>query len=164
MKCQEQCMGYRTGWITSELFDLWFTHHFLPYAPGARPLLLLLDGHSAHYNLYVIRKAAEEKVIIFCLPPHSSHESQPLDKGPFGPLKLNWRHVCQNFLSKNPGKVVTRFTFSHLFNEAWSSAMNMKNMQAGFRCTGIYPLNRLMFMMSIQTAVVVLVIKICTIL
>ena len=110
-------------------------------------MLQLLDHYcsfSPHYNPHVIRKAAEEKVIIFCLPSHSSYESQPLDKGPFGPLKLNWRHICQNFLSKNPGKVVTRFTFSHLFNEAWSSAMNMKNTQAGFRCTGIYPLNRLM--------------------
>ena len=131
-----------SGWMTSELFDLWFVHHFLPHAPSARPLLLLLDGHSSHYNPAVIRKAAEEKVIMFCLPPHSSHESQPLDIGPFGPLKASWREVCQQFLAKNPGKVVTRFTFSKLFNEAWCSAMNMKNVVAGFRYTGIYPLNR----------------------
>ena len=35
-----------SGWITSELFDLWFVHHFLPRAPAARPLLLLRDGQS----------------------------------------------------------------------------------------------------------------------
>ena len=50
-------------------------------SPAARPLLLLLDGHFSHYNPAVIRKAAQEKVILFCLPPHSSHETQPLDKG-----------------------------------------------------------------------------------
>ena len=83
-----------SGWITSELFDLWFINHFLPHAPSTRTLLLLLDGHSSHYNPTVIKKAAEEKVIIFCLPPHSSHLSQPLDKGPFGPLKCMWREVC----------------------------------------------------------------------
>ena len=32
------------GWITQELFELWFFHHFLPHLPSARPLLLLLDG------------------------------------------------------------------------------------------------------------------------
>ena len=51
-----------SGWINSELFELWFMHHFLPHAPAARPLLLLLDGHSSHYNPAVIRKAAEEKL------------------------------------------------------------------------------------------------------
>ncbi len=131
-----------SGWINSELFDNWFLHHFLPHAPSVRPLLLLMDGHSSHYNPAVIRKAAEEKVILFCLPPHSSHETQPLDKGPFGPLKVAWKESCQKFLSKNPGKFVTRFTFSKIFNEAWCYSMSMKNVQAGFRCTGIYPLNR----------------------
>ena len=31
-----------TGWINSELFELWFSHHFLPHALSACPLLLLL--------------------------------------------------------------------------------------------------------------------------
>ena len=114
-------------WINSELFDLWFVHHFLPHAPTVRPILLLLDGHSSHYNSSVINKAAEEKVITFGLPPHSSYETQPLNKGPFGPLKSSWRQVCQKFLVDNLGKVVTRFTFSKLFSEAWACAMTMKN-------------------------------------
>ena len=37
-----------SGWMDGDLFELWFTHHFLPYAPPTRPLLLLLDGHSSH--------------------------------------------------------------------------------------------------------------------
>ena len=99
----------------------------------------MLDGHSSHYNPSVISKAAEEK-IIFCLPPHSSHETQPLDKGPFGPLKIAWKDVCHKFLADNPGKVVTRFTLSKLFHESWTRAMTLSNVQVGFRCTGIYPL------------------------
>lgn len=35
-----------SGWITSELFDLRFVHHFLSHAPAAHPLLLLLDGST----------------------------------------------------------------------------------------------------------------------
>ena len=78
---------------------------FLPHAPAARPPLLMLDGHSSHYNPSVISEAAEEKIIIFCLPPHSSHETQPLDKGPFGPLKIAWKDVCHKFLADNLGKL-----------------------------------------------------------
>ena len=108
------------------MFDLWFVHHFLPHASTVRPILLLLDGHSSHYNPSVINKAAKEKLIIFCLPPHSSHETQPLDKGPFGLLKSSWRQVCRKCLVDNPGKVVTRFTFLKLFSEAWACTMTIK--------------------------------------
>ena len=55
-----------SGWMESEIFHQWFTHHFLVHAPPVRPLLLLLDGHSMHYNPGFITKAAYEKVIVFC--------------------------------------------------------------------------------------------------
>ena len=61
------------GWIDTELFEDWFFHHFLVYAPPVRPLLLMLDGHSSHYSPSFISKAAEEKIIVFCLPPNSTH-------------------------------------------------------------------------------------------
>ena len=38
--------------------------------------------------------------------------------------------------------MASKFTFSKLFHEAWTRAMTLSNVQAGFRCTGIYPLDR----------------------
>lgn len=132
----------KNGWIDSELFDQWFCEHFLRYAPPTRPVLLLLDGHSTHYNPVTIERAAEEKVIMFCLPPHSSHKTQPLDKGCFGPLKQYWRQECHSFITRNPGRVITRYDFSQLFSNAWSKAMTITNVVSGFKTTGIYPLDR----------------------
>ena len=131
------------GWIDSELFNLWFSHHFLAHAPPARPLLLLLDGHSSHYNPTTINTAAEEGVVVFCLPPHTSHITQPLDKGCFGPLKSYWREECHRYLTKHPGKVVSRFSFNQIFSQAWYRGMTMQNIHviAGFHRTGIHPLN-----------------------
>ena len=129
------------GWIDAELFDLWFKHQFLAYAPPTRPLLLLLDGHSSHYNPSTINTAADEEVIIFCLPPHTTHLTQPLDKGCFSPLKSIWKEECHRYMTANPGKVVTRFEFCQLFSHAWFRGMTMENIISGFRCTGIYPFN-----------------------
>ena len=36
------------GWVDMHLFKEWFSNHFLKYAVGSRPHLLLLDGHSSH--------------------------------------------------------------------------------------------------------------------
>ena len=135
-----------SGWITSELFDLRFVHHFLSHAPAAHPLLLLLDGHSLHYNPSVISKAAEEKVIIFCLPHHSSHETHPLDKGPFSPLNLLGKRCVRSFWLTILGSLLQGSCFPIVW---WSmDAFNdFKNVQAGF-----YPLKRDMIVPLVKEA------------
>ena len=75
------------GWMDSDLFDQWFTQHFLAYAPPTRPMLLSLVCHSSCYQPAVIKNAAEEHVVIFCLPPHTTHLTQPLDSICYGVLR-----------------------------------------------------------------------------
>jgi len=48
-------------------------------------VILLLDGYSSHSELGTIELAIE-KDVIFCLPPHTTHRSQPLDSCVFGPV------------------------------------------------------------------------------
>ena len=131
-----------TGWMDGELFHEWFHCHFLQYAPAGRPLLLLLDGHSSHYKLEFIREASTQGVIVFCLPPNTTHVCQPLDVSPFNALKVHWDNVCDKFMSTNPGKIVTLYQFSSLFHEAWKKAMVPETIIPGFKVAGVYPLNR----------------------
>ena len=131
----------QNGWIDRTLFCDWMFEHFLAFAPPARPLLLLLDGHSSHYCPEVIKACAEEEVIIMALPPNTTHIIQPLDRGCFSPLKSQWKRVIQSYVSKNH-KAITRYEFSSLFAEAWYSSMTAKNIQAGFKISGVFPFNR----------------------
>ena len=125
------------GWMDEELLEFWFKNHFLMLVPSCRPILFMMDGHLTHFEPSVICMAAKEEVILFCLQPHSTHLTQPLDKGCFGPLKAAWKEVCHDYLTRNPGKVVTRYNFSELFGKAWTTcSMNMINVIAGFRTTG----------------------------
>ena len=131
-----------SGWMSRDLFFHWFTKHFLLYAPQVRPLLLLLDGHSTHYCPDTINMAAQNQVIIFTLPPHTTHVMQPLDRGCFAPLKVSWRQICHQFIAKNPGKTVSQYDFCRLFSQAWSKAFSIENIVSSFRVTGVYPLDR----------------------
>ena len=132
----------KNGWIDSELFQEWFTNHFLLHIPPQRPILLLLDGHSSHYQPQLIRTAATNQIILFCLPPHTTHLCQPLDRSCFSPLKKAYNNECHLYMSCNPGKAVNRFNFTEIFSRAWTKAMTPANIVAVFRSTGIYPLNR----------------------
>ena len=136
------CYGLNNnGWVNSELFEAWLLEHFLQHAVSACPLLLLLDGHSMHYQPQLLCVAKENDVIMLCLPPHTTYEGQPLDCGVFGPLKTHWLHVCHTYLQQNPGQVITRFQFSTLFLQAWSAAVSPANIIAGFHTCGVYPFN-----------------------
>ncbi len=131
-----------SGWIDPELFATWFSNHFLQHAVTSRPLLLMLDGHSSHYTLDLIQSAKDNDVVIFCLPPHTTADSQPLDTSCFGPLKAYWSEACRKYMFKNPGRVVSKFQFSQLFSGAWSKGMSISNITMGSRNTGIYLFSR----------------------
>ena len=126
----------RHGFVQNVVLD-----HFLKHAVSIRPLLLLLDGHSSHYNPEAIRLARDNDVIIFTLVPHTTHMMQPLDKAVFGPLKVHWRQACHNYLQSNPSKVITKYNVSALLNTAWMKTMTPQTIVNGFRSCGVYPFN-----------------------
>ncbi|RPB00189.1 hypothetical protein L873DRAFT_1681530, partial [Choiromyces venosus 120613-1] len=48
--------------------------------------LLLIDGHTSHFNWKFINFCLNNKILPLCLPAHSTHLLQPLDVRPFGSL------------------------------------------------------------------------------
>ena len=139
------------GWVDTELFRGWLTDHFLEHAVGARPLLILLDGHSSHCQPNLVRFAREHDIILFCLPPHTTHESQPLDASVFKPLKQNWQDACHEYVQTHPGKAVTKYQFSELLHKAWDKTMTTAVICSGFRRCGVYPFNPQAIDCSIST-------------
>ena len=129
------------GWVDTQLFKGWLTDHFLQFAVSARPLLLLLDGHSFHFQPELIQYAKDHNIIVFYLPPHTTHESQPLDASVFRSLKQHWQDVSHSYMQSNPGKLITKYNFSPLLNQAWSKTMTPSTICSGFRRCGVYPFN-----------------------
>ena len=98
-------------------------------------------GTHPTLNPATLIRAAEGDVVLFCLPPNTTHRTHPLDKGCFGPLKSFWKEECHTFLAANRGKVISRFQFSEIFGRAWQKGMTAANIRAGFKTTGICPFN-----------------------
>ena len=132
------------GWTDQEMFFFWMTELFVKHIPPAHPVLLLVDGHSSRYEPDTIRAAAEQGVIVFCLPPHCTHLAQPLDISFFRPLKVYRSEACHTLMQgkkKNPGSVITKYQFLTLFSKAWYKAIQPQHLIAGFKKCGIYPYN-----------------------
>ena len=123
------------------MFKHWLKDHFLKYSVSSRPLLLLLDGHSLHYEPASVEFARKSGVILFCLPPHTTQDSQPLVCTVFGLLKRHWSDVGYEFQQHHPGMVISKLNFPGLFAMAWLQALTPANIIAGFQKCGVHPFN-----------------------
>ena len=129
-----------TGWISTELFYGWIANHFAKHV-SVRPIVLLVDGHSSHIDLHTSTFCKENRILLYCLPPHSSHLTQPLDVSFFKPLKSAWGKACSSYCVTNPGFQVTKHEFAQVFREAWVSSTRMSTIVSGFREAGLCPFN-----------------------
>jgi len=128
------------GWISSDLFFQWF-EFFLANIPPTRPMLLIMDGHGSHISIELIELARSKDIYLLCLPSHTTHVLQPLDVGVFKSFKSNFSKACSKYLAANPGRVITSDKLASLVAEAWPLSLTPLYILAGFKKTGIYPIN-----------------------
>jgi hypothetical protein len=100
--------------------------------------LLIYDGHGSHVTGSFLSHCLKHDIQVVLLLPHTSHLLQPLDVGVFSPLK--------HYLSRNLDKLVRtgiakveKCEWVECFAKARPLALTSKNIQSGFKATGIYP-------------------------
>jgi hypothetical protein len=98
--------------------------------------LLVLDGHESHNSVAFQEYCTEHKIKVLCLPPYSSHLTQPADIGLFQPLKKAYGHQVDNFIKSNI-TYIDKASFLVGFQRAFKEAIISKNAKAGFRSAGL---------------------------
>lgn len=132
-------MNKKSSYINSDLFLKWFNEVFLRHK-NPRRTLLVLDGHSSHSNnIHLLEVAKENDVILLCLPSHTTHALQPLDRCFFGPLKVYFAQEAKSWMVRNKDKKLTRYDVSKLIGIAWGKAATIPNGISALKSCGIYP-------------------------
>lgn len=134
-------MNQKSAYINAEIFKKWLEEHFLPRKP-AGTALLILDGHTSHtHSVEVLEFCEVNEIVLLCLPSHTTHFLQPLDRSFFKSLKSNYYSECNRFMKINPSRKITRYQFGKLLGDSWSKSATVQNGISGFRATGISPFN-----------------------
>ena len=76
------------------------------------------------------------------LEPHTSHWGQPLDKNPLSAFKDAFNEGMPKFNRRVGGRGIQKSEFFPVFNLACEKSMTTKNIKAGYKRTGIWPVNR----------------------
>lgn len=102
---------------------------------------VILDGHDTHVTLEVIQHAHTNKIVIACLPPHTTHVLQPLDLGLNGPLKIALREEAYTYEFET-GRAIDKMLALLVISRTFNCMFTKNNIQSAFRRSGIWPLNR----------------------
>ena len=169
------CTG--SGFITSEAFFQWmeeFVRHLDQHVrrgDASRPQLLIMDQFSGHDSVDIREYALQHHILLYALPPHTTHILQPVDVGLFGPMKkayrcaernLTYQRLLEREVKRRAGEEQhqdeeeeraicsrktppERFTGIYdiplIFKPAVLKSFTPANIEAAFRSTGIYPFN-----------------------
>ena len=157
--CEDRCCSSgsrynrtKSGWIEASCFTDWFRSTFLPHAmnlPGKK--VLIGDNLSSHFTDEVLELCNDNNIVFLCLPPNSTHLTQPLDVSFFRPLKTAWRSVLLDWKMKNPKQSslkkeifpqLMQITLEKMNSSGTHSPQAINHdLKSGFEATGIFPLN-----------------------
>ena len=134
---------FPNGWTDQELGTKWLEKDFEPET-AARNIsggyrLLILDGHNSHCTLHFCQFAEKHRIIILCLPSHTTHALQPCDVAVFSPLASLWKAEVNAASRKNTP--IDKHNFLSHYHAARTQAFQPETIQAAFRKTVIYPFN-----------------------
>ncbi|KAF2905469.1 hypothetical protein ILUMI_00702 [Ignelater luminosus] len=83
--------------------------HFEKFAnpPQERPISLILDNHVSHINLEVINHTQSCRIHLLSLAPHSSQNTQPLDRIFLKPFKTFYDETADDWTAFHPGQTLS---------------------------------------------------------
>ena len=136
------------GWIDKRLFYN-YGKKLIEYLRSVDELgpeknnILLMDSHNSHtFNFQFIKLMNTNNIHVLALPAHTTHCLQPLDDVPFANFKGSWYEGVRQYVRSSGAKKLSKAEFFNVFSPAWVKAITVNQIKAGFRNTGVWPVDR----------------------
>lgn len=83
------------GWTNDHLGFEWFRKTFVLQAKARLDdpdeyILLVFDGHDSHVTDALVEYGYKNRIVLYSLPPHTTHKLQPLDALVFVAVQRLW--------------------------------------------------------------------------
>ena len=132
-----------SGWMTSPAFFEFVANAFHPWLIKNKiklPVIFFVDGHKTHQTLQLAQFCEDHQIILYLLPPNTTHLLQPADVSAFKPLKSYWKTEVHEFQRLNPNEVVRRRNVGRLLDNVLKK-ISRQTIINGFKKCGLCPYN-----------------------
>ena len=136
-KCSfySRCQRYWSGkaFVSREIFGHYVRSVIIPYVQAIRALkreddaraLIIFDGHKSHLSDELNALCASNCILLYLIPPHSSHLLQPLDQWIFHKMKREFAQTSPirelSKISSSLERVWCAYQSSEVFWGIWRS-------------------------------------------
>ncbi len=130
------------GWTDNELGLAWIRQCFdseTKICQKGEYRMLLIDGHASHITTQVIDYCVNQKIILLCLPAHTTHLLQPLDVGVFAPLATAYKAHVQRITRLGASYSIDKTDFLEIYQQARHEAITPLNIRKSWTATGLLP-------------------------
>jgi hypothetical protein len=147
-KAEQERQGWNyayseNGWTDNELGLAWLKAFNAETISQCKPgafRMILMDNHDSHITWQFIEYALLNKIVLVCMPPHSTHLLQPLDVGIFSPLQHAYGRMVDN-LARAMISGVNKERFLAIYPKARKQAITKSNILSAFKATGVNPIS-----------------------
>ena len=131
-----------TGYSNDNL-AVWWLEHFNKHTKKTQigdHRMLILDGFGSHMTYEFWQFAKRKRILLFRLPPHSTHLTQPLDVGIFQPFKHH--HTEAIDAAVRAGNMeFSKLDFLASFQAIRASTFTKSSILSAWKNTGLIPYN-----------------------
>jgi hypothetical protein len=141
------------GWTNNLLGYTWLTKLFDPHTnqkASGQYRILVLDGHGSHVTPEFLEYCEEHKIIVLCLPAHTSHILQPMDRV-FPSVKHWFRREGDSHLRFGAMRV-SKAEFMKIYHKTRPLSVTKEHILSGFRKTGLNPFNPALALQQLPAA------------
>ncbi|KAH7819396.1 putative DDE superfamily endonuclease [Monocercomonoides exilis] len=133
----------RCGWMESSTFRKYVLTILLPSIKERRQrmsldeshCLLLIDFHVSHADPTIWREFKKENVDVVTFVPHSTHITQPLDRGVFAVLKSEMSSQFE--APSSTSSTAKRITLAEALQQAIHLALSPSVIKRAIKCSGV---------------------------
>ena len=133
-----------SGWISYETLYEYMTNSFNDWLNSnnvQRPVIVWTDWHETRNN-FLAKTLNEQGIILYGLPPNTTHLLQPLDVSVFFPLKRGWSKMSKEWEEENSDESITQVNFAKVFLPVYYKYVTPQNIRSGFSKCGLVPFNK----------------------
>lgn len=131
-----------SGWMKSDIFYEYVAnglHEYILSNNIKKPIIFFVDGHRSHMSVELSEFCDNNGIILYALPPNSTHIIQPADVSVFKPLKESWRQTVRKWQNENEEKTLTKVVFAPVFKRALENTNFSDHIKRGFKRCGLFP-------------------------
>ena len=117
----------------------------MTHASKTNEQLIVLDGHHSHKTIEATNFCCDNGIHLITFPPHCTHKIKPLGRTFFKLLNVGYNTAARNWMLLHQRRRILFFNKAGIFATAYNFAANIDKAINSFRCSGLYPINELIF-------------------